>query len=372
MPRPAVDSASLGAKSVAAVDDALWYFAYGSNMSPATFIGRRGMRPLATRWGWLADYRLCFDLPIGPGERGCANVAPAPGTRVAGILYRITRNDAERLDRTEGAPQGIYRRIAVEVTVDEAERVAAFTYQASRRRPSRKPSARYLGLLLDGARAHGLPAEYVAWLEGFDVAFDERIVKEGRMDERTVRFYFVYNSPYAFLANTRLERELASLGVTVEYKPVYSPRSGGGPDPNSPRIKYIFEDVRRFADAYGLRMNPGPFADTRRACLGFLFARSEGRGKVYHDGVYAARFLDAQDIGHPETLAAVAERAGLDRARFFAAFDDPQWSAALTASNEDAQADGVFGFPFFLFQGQRFWGNDRIEWLARAIQSAFR
>jgi 2-hydroxychromene-2-carboxylate isomerase len=352
-------------------DDALWYFAYGSNMSPGTFLGRRGMRPLATCWGWLAGYRLSFDLPIGPGERGCANVVAEAGARLAGILYRISPEDAARLDRTEGVPQ-VYDRVAVEVTVGAGERVRAFTYQSSRGQPGRRPSARYLGLLLDGARAGSLPSEYVAWLEGFDLAFDERAVKEGlSMDERTVRFYFAYNSPYAFLANTRLERALGPLGVAVDYRPVYSSRTGGGgPDPTSPRIRYIFEDVRRFAGAYGLRMNLGPFADSRRACLGFLFARAEGRGKAYHDGVYAARFLEAGDIGQPETLAAVAERAGLDRARFLAALDDPRWEAALAASNESAQADGVFGFPFFVFQGQHFWGNDRIEWLAEAIRAA--
>ncbi len=352
------------------MDDALWYFAYGSNMSAAIFTERRGIRPLSTRWGWLSGYRLCFDLPIGPGERGCATVISEENAQVAGILYRITSNEAEHLDRTEGVPHGIYQRIPVEVRVDGVERVAAFTYQALIRQPGRKPSARYLGLLLAGARVGGLPPEYVGWLEGFDVAFDERIVKEGPMDARTVRFYFAYNSPYAFLASARLERELAPLSVAVQYQPVYSPRTGGGPDPNSPRIKYMAEDVRRFADAYGLHMNPGPFADTRLACLGFLYARAEGRGKVYHDGVYAARFLEAQDIGQPKTLAAIAERAGLDAGCFLAALKDEQWEAALQASNQAAQADGVFGFPFFVFQGQHFWGNDRIEWLIRAIQSA--
>ena len=42
-------------------------------------------------------------------------------------------------------------------------------------RVGRKPSARYLGLLIDGARAHALPAEYVAFLEGHELAWDERI-----------------------------------------------------------------------------------------------------------------------------------------------------------------------------------------------------
>jgi 2-hydroxychromene-2-carboxylate isomerase len=349
--------------------DDLWYFAYGSNMSAAVFVDRRGIRPLASQWGWLHDHELRFDLPVGPGERGCATVVPGAGRRVAGILYRITPADAERLDRTEGVPRGIYRRVPIVVTNDGAEPVAAFTYQSDLRRSGRRPSARYLGLLLDGARAGGLPAEYVAWLEGFDLAFDERNV-EGSMDQRTVRFYFAYNSPYAFLANTRLERELAPLHVTVEPRPVYSPRTGGGPDPASPRIRYIVEDVRRFAAAYGLRMNPGPFADSRLTCLGFLFARAEGRGKAYHDGVYAARFLEAKDIGQKDVLAAVAQRAGLDRDGFTAALDDARWETELAASNEAAQADGVFGFPFFVFRDQHFWGNDRIEWLAEAIRTA--
>src|SRR6185436_11277275 len=122
------------------VDDTVWYFAYGSNMSPATFVGRRGMRPLATRWGWLDGYRLRFDLPIGPGERGCANVEPAAHARVAGVVYRISHEDAQRLDRTELG----YRRAPVEVLVDDGERVAAFTYESSVRVAGRKPSARYL------------------------------------------------------------------------------------------------------------------------------------------------------------------------------------------------------------------------------------
>ncbi|MGH7855698.1 MAG: DsbA family protein, partial [Candidatus Binatia bacterium] len=98
---------------------------------------------------------------------------------------------------------------------------------------------------------------------------------------RIVKFYFAYNSPYSFLASTRIAKELAPFAVEVDYRPVYSPRTGGGPDPSSPKIRYIREDVRRFASAYGLRLDPGPFADTRRACLGFFFAKEHGRGKAY-------------------------------------------------------------------------------------------
>ncbi len=355
--------------------DPAWYFAYGSNLDADTFTGRRGMRPLATRIARLDGHRLCFDIPIGPGERGVANLAHAPGAHTWGVLYLLTPDDFAHLDRTEGVPNGIYQRMTVEVVTAAGDRLRAATYQSPLGGRSRKPSARYMRLLLEGARTHGLPRDWICRLERFELAWDERPDrnpdprrKEPTMARRTVRFYYAYNSPFAFLANTRLERELAPHDVAVEYRPVYAPRTGGGLDPNSPRIRYIFEDVRRFADAYGITLNPGPFADTKKACLGFFFADAHGRGRAYHDGVYRARWLDAGDIGSDDTLAAVATDAGLDPRAFRDTLAAGAHEAALEQSNLDAQNDGVFGFPFFVYDGQHFWGNDRIEWLVRELQ----
>jgi 2-hydroxychromene-2-carboxylate isomerase len=310
----------------------VWYFAYGSNMSRGTFVERRRMRPLATRWGWLDGYRLCFDLPIGPGERGCASVTAAPGSRVAGVLYRIEHADAERLDRTELG----YRRIPVEVAADGGERIAAFTYQSAVPTIGRRPSQRYLGLLLEGARTNGLPPEYVAWLDGFDLAFDEREAKGSTIAERTVRFYFAYDSPAALRASARVADEIARLGVAIDYRPVAALRA---------------------AD------------DRRRAALGFLVARAEGRGRAYHDLVCATGFRDGPGVDAGDALAAIAHRAGLDRTRFVAALADAQWAAVLEASEGDARADGVRACPTFVFRGSRFEGEDAIPALAAAIRA---
>jgi cation transport regulator ChaC len=155
--------------------DDCWYFAYGSNMERATFIERRGMRPLAIRRAYLDDHRLCFDLPIGRGDRGVANLCVEPGARTWGVIYLLSSTACEFLDHTEGAHRGFYRRLAIAATTDDGERVLAFAYQGERRDPSRKPSARYLGILLAGARELVLPADYVAWLEAFPLAVDERV-----------------------------------------------------------------------------------------------------------------------------------------------------------------------------------------------------
>jgi cation transport regulator ChaC len=151
-----------------------WYFAYGSNMGRATFVERRGIAPLAVRRAYLDGHHVCFDLPIGPGERGVANLIAAAGHRTWGVAYLLSDETCAFLDRTEGVDRGLYRRVAIEIVDDDGTRFTAFAYQGEGRDPLRKPSARYLGLLLAGARELALPAEYVAWLEAFPLAIDER------------------------------------------------------------------------------------------------------------------------------------------------------------------------------------------------------
>jgi cation transport regulator ChaC len=151
-----------------------WYLAYGSNMNRGIFESGRGMRPIQAKPALLENYRLCFNLAIGPGERGVANLESQAGARTWGVLYLITVEQSEQLDRTEGVPRGAYRRIPVSATVAGAEQIAAFAYQSDRMSLGRKPSARYIGLLIEGALEHGLPPGYVCYLRSFELAADER------------------------------------------------------------------------------------------------------------------------------------------------------------------------------------------------------
>ncbi len=152
----------------------VWYFAYGSNLDPGTFLERRRMRPRSARPGRLEGYRLVFDLRVGRGERAEANLEPSQFESVHGVAYALSHEDAARLDRTEGVHRGAYRRKDVRVELRDGGRVSAFTYVSPHRTRGRKPSERYLCLLLTGARHHGLPPDYVTWLDSFERAVDER------------------------------------------------------------------------------------------------------------------------------------------------------------------------------------------------------
>jgi gamma-glutamylcyclotransferase len=149
-------------------------------MNRGIFENRRGMRPVQARPAVLENYRIRFNLPIGRGERGVANLESWEGARVWGVLYLITTYEAEHLDRTEGVPLGGYRRIQVSVSVDGAQEIEAFTYQSDKISPRRKPSPRYMALLIEGAVQHGLPPDYIDYLRGFELALDERLSQSQR------------------------------------------------------------------------------------------------------------------------------------------------------------------------------------------------
>ena len=154
--------------------ETVWYFAYGSNLDPGTFLGRRRMRPFATRRARLAGFALVFDLPVGPGERAVANVRLDSDACIWGVAYEISTGQAAWLDRTEGVHRGSYARIPVLLDAEPGDALAGFTYQSGRGVPGRKPSRRYLNLILRGARHHLLPDDYVRALRALELARDER------------------------------------------------------------------------------------------------------------------------------------------------------------------------------------------------------
>lgn len=160
-----------GARLVGRPSDEVWYFAYGANMHDATFRIRRGIQPLERRIGHIRGYRLRFNLEGRPkGKAAPANLYPDPGAKVWGVVYRITRRDLMRLDSTEGVPGRGYRHVVVEVEGDDGQLFDAVTYIAEGRHDDGKPSLRYVTLLRDGARAHGLPADYICFLDNVEHA----------------------------------------------------------------------------------------------------------------------------------------------------------------------------------------------------------
>jgi hypothetical protein len=144
-----------------------WYFAYGSNMQRATLCERRGIvcrQAIAAR---VPGWRVVFDKPplVSIGE-SFANLIPEPAGSALGVLVEISSEDLDHIDLTEGVLIGNYDRVAVTAhrLGDDAPPIDAYSLTSHRRDASLRPSPRYMGLVIEGAIEHGLPAEYVETL----------------------------------------------------------------------------------------------------------------------------------------------------------------------------------------------------------------
>jgi 2-hydroxychromene-2-carboxylate isomerase len=188
---------------------------------------------------------------------------------------------------------------------------------------------------------------------------------------RALRFYFSFRSPYSWLAMHRVQLAAAHGDLAVEYIPVFPP-----PDfPNDPtkipaKAAYIRLDVERQARAYGLSCKSPEQFDCQwaRPHAAFLYALDQGSGPSFAKLAFEARFGRGESLGDDAVIAACARAAGLDPAATLAAQDDKALQERVVLGMiQGVQEDGLFGVPLFVLQGERFWGNDRVEWLLRRV-----
>ena len=117
-----------------------WHFAYASNMNRAQMKSRAG-EILEERRGRLENYELVFNKKVRGGTAG-ANIRPAPGKFVEGVLYKINESALRSLDRFEGAPEH-YRRIEVNVVDANGQRVPAQAFLANKVEKGLWPAPHY-------------------------------------------------------------------------------------------------------------------------------------------------------------------------------------------------------------------------------------
>jgi gamma-glutamylcyclotransferase (GGCT)/AIG2-like uncharacterized protein YtfP len=120
----------------------------------------------------LDGFRLLFLRRSIRWKAGAADVVPEDGQATWGALYELDAADLDALDAKEYAAAGGYQRREVEVVTDAGNRLAAVTYEVVTKEPHElTPTAEYLALLARGARERGLPADWLAFLDGLPARF---------------------------------------------------------------------------------------------------------------------------------------------------------------------------------------------------------
>ncbi|MEZ4340074.1 MAG: gamma-glutamylcyclotransferase family protein [Sandaracinaceae bacterium] len=139
-----------------------WYFAYGANMATRV-LRRRGVTAIESHAARLPGHRLVFEEPGIPWlEPAFASLRADDDEVTHGVLHRLTDEDLAALDRIEGIG---YDRVAHVVEVPGRGEIAASFYASRRSTTGRRPSRRYIRILVEGAREHDLPARWIERLE---------------------------------------------------------------------------------------------------------------------------------------------------------------------------------------------------------------
>ncbi len=192
---------------------------------------------------------------------------------------------------------------------------------------------------------------------------------------QTVRVYTDYKSPYAFVANAPLFALEETHDVALEWLPytLRIPEFMGTVEERTPhfwrKVKYLYMDARRFANQQGLTLKgPKRIFDGTLASAGMLFAQRSGFFRRYHDTVFARFWSHRLDIDVLAEMEAVIAELGGDAAAYAAYATGPgrEEVAAITA---EAEGLGVFGTPTMVFDGELFWGGDRIPMLEERLQA---
>ncbi len=194
------------------------------------------------------------------------------------------------------------------------------------------------------------------------------------MSKPLVRVYTDYKSPYAFVANKRLFELEVRHDVELEWLP-YTLRIAefmGTVEERTPhfwrKVRYAYMDARRYANAQGLVMKgPRRIYDAFYASVGMLFAQAHGFFRPYHDTVFRKFWSHELEIDDLAAITDVITSCGGAASQFEAYVSGPA-RAEHDRIIDEAETLGVFGVPTMVFNGELFWGGDRIDMLIERIE----
>jgi 2-hydroxychromene-2-carboxylate isomerase len=195
------------------------------------------------------------------------------------------------------------------------------------------------------------------------------------MERPRVRVYTDYKSPYAFVANRALFELEEKQGVALEWLP-YTLRiaefMGTVEERTSHfwrKIRYLYMDARRYANAQGLTVKgPKRIYDAFYASAGMLFAQRNGIFRPYHDTVFRRFWNHELELDELSEISGVIAALG-GSVRDFEAYVHGAAREEHDGIIDEAERIGVFGVPTMVFNGELFWGGDRISLLTERIRA---
>lgn len=187
----------------------------------------------------------------------------------------------------------------------------------------------------------------------------------------TIKLYFDYKSPYAFLAMQPAFDLPERFDVTVRWIPYLLRIKGKGERSlySEWKARYSYMDARRWANRRGGFPIKGPLKvyDSTASLIGALYAQKHGFFRAYTETVYERFFRRELEIDRFDAMAALVDELGHSGADYLA-WTEAEGRDAFERCIEAGHADHVFGVPVFVYEEEVFWGHDRIPLLEERLE----
>lgn len=192
-----------------------------------------------------------------------------------------------------------------------------------------------------------------------------------------IEFFFDFSSPYGYFAMNKIESLANKQGYKAVWKPIMLgaafKKTGNIPLAQQPiKGDYCKHDWERMAEYMGLPwVLPDPFLITTLAAARafyWLDDRDHDLAKVFAKEIYYKHFGEGKDVTSVETVVEIASGLGINGEELAAATSNPTVKERLKRETLDAIDRGVFGSPFFIVDGEAFWGSDRMWMIKKYLQ----
>ncbi len=196
---------------------------------------------------------------------------------------------------------------------------------------------------------------------------------------KTVDYYFATASPWSYLGHSRFMEIAGKYGAEVNHIPIDAMPvfdvSGGLPLPKRAvqRQAYRLAELKRWRAHLDIPLNLEPkYFPNKQPVSNYAIiaciAQGADPGELVH-GIMTAVWAEDRDIDDPETLRRIAQERGYDNLDFLQRLDDAGVHEKFNANTRQAIERQVFGMPTYIIGGELFWGQDRLDFVERALQA---
>jgi 2-hydroxychromene-2-carboxylate isomerase len=197
---------------------------------------------------------------------------------------------------------------------------------------------------------------------------------------KTIDYYLAPQSPWTYLGHQRLVQMAKAAGANVRLMPIdlgrVFPISGGLPlGKRAPqRQAYRLVELARFSKFLGIPLNVHPqfFPVAGDSAAKLIIAVNMHQGidaaLALAGAVLTAVWHQERDIADTDTLAALLHEHQLDPT-CLALSNTPEVQARYDSNTQSAIDMQVFGAPSYVVDGELFWGQDRLEFVAQKLKA---